>query len=220
MPNKRSEDIAALSREINATAHRLGLSGSETLRNPNGVYMKLMNYRSHDPQFTARGRKGLSRGNKDEKVVWNWFAGDLLQLRDVTNAIRARLTEVPSGGKDVEEFDEPEVAEAEEGRLVTRLHRTRERNRKLVRNKKAKFQKDNAGRLFCEACGFDFAKAYGERGDGFIECHHTKPVHTLRAGQKTKLTDLALLCANCHRMVHSKAPWLNLEEIRRIIAVG
>ena len=60
MPDKRSAAIAALSREINATAHRLGLTGSETLRNRNGVYMKLMNFRSHDPQFTGRGRKGLS----------------------------------------------------------------------------------------------------------------------------------------------------------------
>jgi len=220
MPDKRSEDIAALSGEINATAHRLGLTGSETLRNRNGVYMKLMNFRSHDPQFTARGRKGLSRGNKDEKVVWHQFAGDLHRLRDAANAIRARLAEEPGGEERVEEFDEPEIAEAEEGRLVTRLHRTRERNRKLVRGKKAKFQKDNGGRLFCEACGFNFEKVYGERGAGFIECHHTKPVHTLRAGQKTKLTDLALLCANCHRMVHSKAPWLDLEELRRIIAAG
>ncbi len=32
IPDKRSEAIAALSREINATAHRLGLTGSETLR--------------------------------------------------------------------------------------------------------------------------------------------------------------------------------------------
>ncbi len=58
-----------------------GLSGTETLRNPNGVYMKLMNYRSHDPRFTGRGRKGLSRGNKDEKFLWTQFAGDLLRLR-------------------------------------------------------------------------------------------------------------------------------------------
>jgi 5-methylcytosine-specific restriction protein A len=220
MPDKRSEDIAALSQEINATAQRLGLSGSETLRNPNGVYMKLMNLRSHDPEFTERGRKGLSRGNKDEKVVWDQFVGDLHRLREAAEAIRARLAEESGGEERVEEFDEPEIAEAAEGRLVTRLHRTRERNRKLVRSKKAKFQKDNGGRLFCEACGFDFEREYGERGTGFIECHHTWPVHTLRAGQKTKLTELALLCANCHRMIHSKTPWLDLEELRRIIVAG
>ena len=121
VPDKRSEDIAALSREINATAHRLGLTGSETLRNRNGVYMKLMNFRSHDPQFTGRGRKGLSRGNKDETVVWDQFADDLHRLREVADAIRARLAEEPGGEEKVEEFDEPEVAEAEEGRLVTQV---------------------------------------------------------------------------------------------------
>jgi hypothetical protein len=25
--------------------------------------------------------------------------------------------------------------------------------------------------LACEACGFDFRERYGERGEGFIECH-------------------------------------------------
>nr|WP_262379931.1 hypothetical protein [Pseudomonas sp. WS 5414] len=27
-------------------------------------------------------------------------------------------------------------------------------------------------------------------------------MHTLQPGDKTKLADLALLCANCHRVVH------------------
>ncbi|MEX2447811.1 MAG: hypothetical protein WD404_03595 [Solirubrobacterales bacterium] len=26
--------------------------------------------------------------------------------------------------------------------------------------------------------------------------------------------DLALLCANCHRMVHAKRPWLSVEQLR------
>ncbi|MDG9886369.1 hypothetical protein N7650_26440 [Pseudomonas sp. GD04058] len=44
-----------------------------------------------------------------------------------------------------------------------------------------------------------------------------KPVHTLKPGEKTKLTELVLLCANCHRLVHSKRPWLSIEQIRNII---
>ncbi|MDD4221943.1 MAG: hypothetical protein WCQ63_04485, partial [Methanomethylophilus sp.] len=30
----------------------------------------------------------------------------------------------------------------------------------------------------CQICGFDFSKAYGERGRRFIEGHHRKPVST------------------------------------------
>jgi 5-methylcytosine-specific restriction enzyme A len=70
------------------------------------------------------------------------------------------------------------------------------------------------GRLACEACGFDFKDAYGDRGDGFIEAHHAMPLHTLLPGTKTRLVDLHLLCANCHRMVHSRRPWLTLDQLR------
>jgi 5-methylcytosine-specific restriction protein A len=38
-------------------------------------------------------------------------------------------------------------------------------------------------------------------------------VHTLRPGDKTNIADLRLLCANCHRIVHAKAPWLMLDEL-------
>lgn len=215
-PDKRSKAIADLSREINAVAKLLGHAPSATLRNVSGVYMKLMNFRSHDPAFTGRGRKGLTRGNKDEVVVWNQFANDPQRLHQAADAIRARLAEGASDDEGLDEIDEPEIAEAEEGRLVTRLHRKRERSRKLVASKKAAFLKAHR-RLYCEACGFDFEERYGERGAGYIECHHTRPVHTLRAGEKTKLADLVLLCANCHRMVHAKAPWLKVMELREIL---
>jgi 5-methylcytosine-specific restriction protein A len=36
----------------------------------------------------------------------------------------------------------------------------------------------------------------------------------LRPGAKTRLSDLHLLCANCHRMVHAKRPWLTLDELK------
>lgn len=53
--------------------------------------------------------------------------------------------------------------EAEEGRLPTRVHRGRERIRKLV-DKKKRFAKE-CGRPFCEVCGSDFEKTYGEGGE-------------------------------------------------------
>ena len=50
-----------------------------------------------------------------------------------------------------------------------------------------------------------------------MECHHVKPVSKIEKNEKTKLVDLVLLCSNCHRMVHRKKPWLNLEEITELI---
>ena len=121
----------------------------------------------------------------------------------------------PNGG-DVQLDDG--MAEAQEGRLLTRVHCTRERNRALVRRKKAAFIAEH-DRLFCEACSFDFVGRYGVRGQGFIECHHTRPLAEVTPGEKTRLVDLARLCANCHRMVHAKSPWLTMSELRAILNV-
>jgi len=52
-------------------------------------------------------------------------------------------------------------------------------------------------------------KVYGELGRGFIEAHHTIAVSELYRGAKTKAKDIALLCPNCHRMVHRRRPWFD-----------
>ena len=93
------------------------------------------------------------------------------------------------------------VSSTVEGRQVLVTHAVRERNSGLVRRAKEEFRKDH-GRLFCEACRFDFQAKYGPLGKGFIEAHHLTP---LREGPRTtSLNDLMMLCANCHRMVHQQ----------------
>jgi len=72
--------------------------------------------------------------------------------------------------------------------------------------------------LQCSICGFDFYKAYGDRGQGFIEIHHIKPISTF---EKEKLvdpkSDLVPVCANCHRMIHRKKDnILTIEEMKQI----
>ena len=69
-------------------------------------------------------------------------------------------------------------------------------------------------------CGFDFKDKYGELGEGFAECHHTIPVSELKDNQKTTLSDLSILCANCHRMIHrasSKGITLSIDELKEKI---
>jgi 5-methylcytosine-specific restriction protein A len=103
-----------------------------------------------------------------------------------------------------------------EGRLVERKHKSRERNQALVSAAKEAFLTNNAT-LHCEICGFDFETKYGERGIGFIEAHHTVPVSDMAPGQKTQLEDIALVCSNCHRMLHRSRPWLGMEQLRKLV---
>ena len=57
----------------------------------------------------------------------------------------------------------------------------------------------------CQACCFNFEQQYGEMGTDFIEAHHLKQLSTLEEGVAVTYnlaTDFAVLCANCHRMIH------------------
>ena len=86
-----------------------------------------------------------------------------------------------------------------EGEQVLVTHVVRERDVGLVRRAKERFRTVH-GRLFCEACAFDFQAKYGSLGEDFIEAHHVTPL--TEGPRHTSLDDLMMLCANCHRMVH------------------
>ena len=112
--------------------------------------------------------------------------------------------------------EEAENTSTEKKKLFERIHRSREHNPKLRSEKKKMFQKKN-GYLCCEICRFNFEEAYGELGRGFIEFHHTKPAACLTADEKTRLLDLALVCPNCHAMLHMKEPGLSIEELKSLV---
>jgi predicted HNH restriction endonuclease len=209
-PGKASSEVIALSRLLNQLTVTIG-AVSPDFRNPNGVYMKLMNFRRFDPVYWAQGKSGLTRGSKLEEVVWNEFASAPVRLSQTAEAIKANVLNLPHAN-----LKRDEIVEAEEGRILTRAHLVRERSRTLVDAKKQEALKAT-GRLACEVCGFDFEAIYGERGGGFIEAHHVLPLHQLLPGAKTKLADLGLLCANCHRMVHSRRPWLTIDQLRNCL---
>lgn len=56
----------------------------------------------------------------------------------------------------------------------------------------------------CEACEFTFEDMYGALGHEFIEVHHKRPLASLdeEAEVEFGIDDFAVLCANCHRMIH------------------
>ncbi len=115
--------------------------------------------------------------------------------------------------------DEPEAialtdlsADETKKRLVS--HYRIDRSRK-IRVAKVDLFTTQHGSVFCENCSFSFAAKYGHRGEGFIEVHHVQPLAALLPNVVTKLSDLMLLCANCHRMVHRK-PLLSPAGLREI----
>ncbi|WP_081240998.1 HNH endonuclease [Streptomyces viridosporus] len=107
---------------------------------------------------------------------------------------------------------------AVEGRLLVRRALARERDPKL-RKLKIQRARQSGQPLRCEVCHFDFARFYGDLGDGYIEVHHVTPLH-VSGMRKTGLDDLACLCANCHRMCHRTRPgesWRTPADLRDLI---
>jgi 5-methylcytosine-specific restriction enzyme A len=74
----------------------------------------------------------------------------------------------------------------------------------------------------CMVCDFDFEKAYGEHGADYIEVHHLRPVSSFQESTRVDpKTDMAVVCSNCHRMIHRKKDKvLSLEELKKIIQIS
>lgn len=107
--------------------------------------------------------------------------------------------------------------EAMEGRILLRLHRIKERKPRMIRHKK-QVVLAATGRLICEVCDFDFVSFYGKQlGEGFAECHHRIPLAELVEESLTRLEDLAIVCANCHRMLHRSQPMVSVEQLRSLV---
>jgi 5-methylcytosine-specific restriction enzyme A len=212
LPDSDDAEIVELSQILNSLFGEQAQDAT-LFRNRNGVYMKLANFRAVDSLHTSQGKRGLSRGGNGVAELWEEFSNRGDELKLIASAIRAAAGDQASIA--VTESDE-EIAEAEEGRVLTRMHRVRERNRELVKRKRDVVLRET-GRLACEACGFDFNDKYGEHGRGFIEVHHLLPLHALTPGSRTRIQDLAVLCANCHRMVHAKSKWLTLLKLKELL---
>jgi hypothetical protein len=103
-----------------------------------------------------------------------------------------------------------------EGKEIERKHRLRERNQAVIKSAKEAFKQKNK-KLCCQICGFDFQANYGDIGTDFIEGHHTLPISKLKGEVKTKVKDVALVCSNCHRMLHRRRPWLKMNELQKLI---
>ena len=106
---------------------------------------------------------------------------------------------------------------AEEGNDRFSTHRSKERNKRLVIEKKKRALKSDP-LLRCEVCQFSFIEKYDEWGKHFTEVHHKVPLSSLTTATETVLEDLALVCSNCHSMLHRQGHrTLTIDELKLII---
>lgn len=135
------------------------------------------------------------------------LAEDLQRFLDLYSSLVDK--EVTIQNDQTSEDDESDLVE---DLRALRLHKRVERNRKL-----AKLAKQVHG-YKCQVCSFDFERHYGPIGRAYIEAHHLVPLAELR-GQRFALDpkeDFAVLCANCHRMIHRSEYVSDVERFKDV----
>lgn len=173
-----------------------------SFRNPAGVAFKLQNIRQ-----VATGQ-GLEHASKTDRDVWRDLGGSPEVVRKVAALIRAQdvsPAEVDAIGPE-EEFVE--------GRVMTAAHKRRERSGKA----RSELLRARSGRgpLRCDACQDGPKIDTPDTREAGFEAHHTLPLASSGV-RATRLRDLALLCATCHRLIHRlmhvRRVWVSVEQL-------
>ena len=211
MPGPSDPRVVALSNELSRLPIHAREARRESFRNPEGVAFKLQNLRN-----VATGR-GLGNVSAMDIKVWEDF-GHRPDFVALTAECIREEARVATGQYSLESED----AGSFEGRVFVSVHKRRERDRSL-RGKLLKTRLLATGALRCDACG-DGPKTRDETLlDAGFEAHHTMPLAQIAGEQTTtKVEDLALLCATCHRLLHramlKKNTWMSIADLQIILA--
>lgn len=123
------------------------------------------------------------------------FPKPKLRMRKRQNKLLNKLKLENLNNEKEVDFIELEEFEIEEGEYLKRLIEAKKRNPKVRKMKIEQFKKDNNGKVFCEVCNEDDIVV--------LDVHHDLiQVSNMQDGHKTKLSDLRVICSNCHRKVH------------------
>lgn len=204
LPSASDESVIKLSDLLRALPYHGRTARKITFRNPAGVSFKLQNLRQ-----VATGN-GLGNVSEMDRLIWSEFANHSEKVKEAADLIRTGI-EIA----ETEEDESDEELEFVEGRTVTEVHKRRERNPRLRRAliKKLKLK----GPLECEICSCTGTP--GLFSESIFEAHHVVPLF-VGSERKTKLSDLALLCANCHRMLHHaiayKKEWIEIATAKML----
>jgi 5-methylcytosine-specific restriction enzyme A len=141
---------------------------------------------------------------------------------DLQTVVRAYRALTYRGGIDADVESQSDVSDEFGLPASTTVIETRKYafHRKIERNRTATKQAKKFHGTACQACDLDFGERYGAIGEGFIEAHHLKAISTLEEGVAVHYdvaADFAVLCSNCHRMIHRSGDPSNLPAFRSLV---
>jgi 5-methylcytosine-specific restriction protein A len=185
-------------------------------RDPEALRATLKNVRDSFDAHVKNGRRGWIKANgqpvrKDtgvQEILDAWSGRPDQDLINAVLAIRDGAVTEP----------DPEMQEG--------MRRTEGGKKVYIswRYERDRANREDAVRIHgavCMGCRFSFEAAYGSAGAGYIEVHHAMPIAEYGVRETDPVTDLQVLCANCHRIVHRKHDvCLSLEALRVLVDNG
>ncbi|MFJ8081403.1 HNH endonuclease [Streptomyces sp. NPDC096205] len=197
--DREVQELSELLRSL--PLHAPAVITEPSFRSPDSVSRKTSDFATNHSSHSGKA----TRCGKPTLLMIDAFTEREAEMLQAAAALEEAIAsgEMHRIPRQPDEFDDT-GATAIEGRLLVRRALARERDPNL-RLRKIKQVLARGGALQCEVCTFDFARAYGDLGEGYIEVHHVTPLH-ISGTRETALDDLACLCANCHRMCHRSRP--------------
>lgn len=182
---------------------------------------RLLEQESPVPVFLKRDAAAWEYVGRFRAVQYNVETTDLYPAKKHRreNAIAVLYLAIEAESSNDRMTEDPSIsaATAIEGGAALATHLKRERSRQLTEAKRRTYRAEH-GQLSCEACGLAETDLPPKIGEGCFEVHHTQPLGQSEGAVVTKLDDLALLCANCHRLVHRSSPMLTPHELAQLRA--
>lgn len=188
VPSSNDHRVKELSTLLRSFPFHDNFAKNDTFRNSDGVAFKLQNLKD------AATGKGLKNTSKTDQTVWKEFGHNPPLVKKIATDIKSGLeliAEEPAKYNSNFEYNE--------GSVIYRIHARRERSIEL-RNKFLGKRK-KTGELTCELCGHQALHIPSEYRESVFEIHHLNPLNNTGKTKNT-LKDLALVCANCHRVLH------------------
>ncbi|WP_232084155.1 HNH endonuclease [Arthrobacter sp. SO5] len=209
VPYRGDPLLEELSELLKASPLHAYESRDSNFRSSDSVRRKAWDLVTQLPTYQGKPTKG----NRLDRIVLEQFRRNPTETLAIVEEIKEEV--LRHGGRLQRPVAEDVDYEGAEGKLLYSRHRRRERDPKLRNNKIAATSRAGLP-IACEVCSFDFGAVYGIRGRDFIEVHHVLPLY-VSGETKTKLSDLALLCSNCHRMIHRGSPWLTPHDLSALV---
>lgn len=213
LPDDGHPEVIELSELLTKMPWHPKTSRATTFRNPAGVAMKLRNLRTVE---TGTGKRNIA---VIDRQILDEFLNRSVELSELASSIRKGIQVAESlhitEGELIEDF------EFTEGRLLTAIHTRRERSPLLRRELLQRRLREK--RCLCEICETGFETINSLYRDAAFEVHHRVPLSVSNLCRSTTVRDLALLCAVCHRLIHSlialERRWIDVPEARPLLMI-